>query len=163
HDRPRWRWRAEGPALSVNGDVQEALESWLQLDEDAEVGELGDLALPEVAGVVAPGDVALPGVVVHLLEAQGDALALLIDVEDDAGDAVALADDLAGVGHLTHPAHVADVQQAVDAFLDLDERAVAGEVAHRAGDDGRGNVGVGECGLSCRARARRTTKHFTPL
>ena len=34
--------------------------------------------------------------------------------------------DLAG------PAHVADVQQAVDAFLDLDEGAVVGEVADRA-------------------------------
>src|SRR5207247_841900 len=55
-------------------DVQEALQPRLQFDEDAEVGQLGDLALLDLAGAVAAGDVALPGVVVHLLEAQGDPL-----------------------------------------------------------------------------------------
>ena len=54
------------------GDVQQAFQARLQLDEDAEVGELRDLALLDLAGVVAAGDVALPRVVGHLLEAQGD-------------------------------------------------------------------------------------------
>src|SRR5262249_11550383 len=63
-------------------DVQQALQAGLQLDEDPEVGELGDLALLDLTWAVASGDVALPGVVVHLLEAQRDALAFLVHVED---------------------------------------------------------------------------------
>ena len=57
------------------GDVQQALQARLQLDEHAEVGELRDLALHDLARLVAAGDVAFPRVVGHLLEAQGDALA----------------------------------------------------------------------------------------
>ena len=64
------------------GDVQQAFEARLELDEDAEVGELGDLALDDVARLVAAGDVGLPRVVPELLEPQGDPLALLVDVED---------------------------------------------------------------------------------
>ena len=44
---------------------------------------------------------------------------------------LALLEHLARVADLAGPAHVADVQQAVDALLDLDERAVVGEVADR--------------------------------
>src|SRR5262249_44404394 len=110
------------------GDVQEALQARLQFDEDAEVRQLRDLALLDLAGVVTARDVAFPRVAGHLLQAQGDTLAVLVHVEDDAGDLVALADDLAGVADLAHPAHVADVQQAVDALLDLDEGPVVGEV-----------------------------------
>ena len=61
-------------------------------------------------------------------------LALLVDVEDLAGDLLALLHDLAGVADLAGPAHVADVQQAVDALLDLDEGAVVGQVADHAVD-----------------------------
>ena len=42
------------------GDVQQAFQAGLQLDEDAEVGDLGDLALDDLAGLVAAGDVGLP-------------------------------------------------------------------------------------------------------
>ena len=45
------------------GDVQQAFQARLELDEDAEVGQLGDLALDDVAGLVAAGDVGLPRVV----------------------------------------------------------------------------------------------------
>ena len=71
------------------------------------------------------------------------ALALLIDVEDDALDLVALVHHLARMADLAHPAHVADVQQAVDAFLDLDEGAVVGQVADHAGDDRAGRIALG--------------------
>src|SRR5262249_7538655 len=64
-------FRALDLVVGQLADVQEALKARLQLDEDAEVGELGDLALLDLAGAIAAGDVALPGVVVHLLEAQG--------------------------------------------------------------------------------------------
>src|SRR5439155_12270553 len=101
-----------------------------------------DLALLDVAGVVAARDVAFPRIAGHLLEAQRDPFALLIDVEHLARDLVALVDDLAGMGHFAHPAHVADMQQAVDALFDLDERAVVGQVAHDAADDGSRRVAL---------------------
>ena len=47
------------------------------------------------------------------------------------------------MGDLAHPAHVADVQQAVDAFLDLDEGPVIGEVADDAGNDGARRIALG--------------------
>jgi hypothetical protein len=51
-----------------------------------------------------------------------------------------------GVADLLGPAHVRDVQQAVDAFLDLDEGAVVGEVADGALDDGARRVLLGDGG-----------------
>src|SRR5262249_3349021 len=124
-------------------DVQQPFQPRLQLDEHAEVRQLGYLALLDLVGLVTAGDVALPRIVVHLFQAQGDALALLIDVEHDARHLVALADDLAGMGHLAHPAHVADVQETVDALLDLDEGAVVGQVAHHAADDRVRRIALG--------------------
>src|SRR5262249_28592458 len=84
------------------------------------------------------------GVVVHLLESQGNTLALLIDGDDHARDLVALGDNLGRVRDLADPAHVGDVQEAVDAFLDLDESAVVGQVANDAGDNGVGWVAFGD-------------------
>src|SRR5581483_4818712 len=82
-------------------------------------------------------------VVVHLLETQRNALAFLINVEHHAGDLVAFLHHLAGVSHLAHPAHVGDVQEAVDAFLDLDEGTVIGQVAHHARDHGARRIALG--------------------
>ena len=48
------------------------------------------------------------------------------------------------MGDLLDPAHVADVQQAVDALLDLDEGAVVGQVANDAADDGAGRILLGD-------------------
>ena len=91
-----------------------------------------------MARLVTVGDVGRPGVFVQLLEAQGDAPAFLIDRQHLALDLLTLFDHFAGVAYLAGPGHVADVQQAVDAFLDFDKGAVIGEVAdaaldHRAG------------------------------
>ena len=60
-------------------DVQQAFEAVLQADEDAEVGDLRDRAVDELAGLVLARDVGRPRIFVQLLEAQGDAAALLID------------------------------------------------------------------------------------
>ena len=86
----------------------------------------------------------LPGVLLELLQAQGDPLAVLVDVEDHAGDLLALLEHLVGVADLAGPAHVGDVQQAVDALLDLDERAVVGQVADRALDHRARRVLLGD-------------------
>ena len=115
--------------------MEQALEIVLERDEHAEVGDLGDLALEVGAHEVSVGDVVLPRVLGELLHAESHALLLLVDGEDDRLDDVALLDHLLRVADLACPRHVADVQQTIDAFLDLDEGAVVGEVAHPATND----------------------------
>ncbi len=73
-----------------------------------------------------------PRIVVQLLQAQRDALAVFVDRQHLAFDFVALLEHFVGVRDLAGPRHVADVQQAVDAFFEFDERTVVGEVADRA-------------------------------
>ena len=77
-------------------------------------------------------------------EAEADSLLLLVDFDDHAANHLALLEDLVGVGDLLGPGDVRDVEQTVDARLDLDERAVVGEVPDRAFDDRAGGVLLGD-------------------
>ena len=63
-----------------------------------------------------------------LLEAERDAAALLVDVEDHDLDLLADVHHLGGVDVLVGPVHLGDVDEALDAFLDLHEAAVVGDV-----------------------------------
>ena len=126
------------------GDVEETFKTGLELDEDTKVGQLRDLAFDNVVGLVTAGDVGLPGVFAQLLETQRDPLPFLIDVEDLAAHALALFEDLVGMADLAGPAHVGDVQEAVDALLDLDEGPVVRQVPHRPLDHGAGRVLAGD-------------------
>ena len=120
--------------------MEQAFEVVVQLHEHTEVGDLCDEAGEQVAHVVVAGDLLEPGVRRQLLATQRDALLLHIDREDDALHLVALLDHLGGVADLLRPRHVRDVQEAIDALLDLDEGAVAGEVPDGALDDGTDRV-----------------------
>ena len=84
--------------------------------------------------MVLAGDFFHPGVHRELLHTQGNALLLLVHGEHHTLDLVALLDHLGGVRDLLGPAHVRDVQQAVDAFFDLDESAIRSQIANRALD-----------------------------
>src|SRR2546423_1236125 len=75
-----------------------------------------------------------PRVLLRLLQAQGNPLVLGVHVQDQHLDLVALLHDLGGMLHALGPRHVGDVDQAVDAGLDLHERPERGEVAHFALD-----------------------------
>ena len=70
----------------------------------------------------------------ELLDAEADALVGLVDVDDDRFDFVALLEDFGRVIDLAGPAHVGDVDHAVDAFFEFHERAVGGHVADLALD-----------------------------
>ena len=80
-------------------------------------------------------DLLEPSVRGQLLHAEGDALLLFVHREDDRSHRVTLLHDLRGVRDFLRPAHVADVEEAVDALFDLNEGAVRSEVPHRALDD----------------------------
>ena len=67
-----------------------------------------------------------------LLEAERDAALVRIDLEHHHLDLLAGRDDLAGMDVLLGPAHLGDVDQALDAGLELDEGAVVGDVGDAA-------------------------------
>src|SRR6266550_4082746 len=73
---------------------------------------------------------AKPRIFLRLLQAQRDPLVLRVHVQDQHLDLVALLHDFGGMLHPLGPRHVGDVNQAVDAGLDLHERAERGQVAH---------------------------------
>ena len=114
------------------GDVDEALDAGLQLDERAVVGERDDATPDAHADRVAHGGVH-PGIGLDLLETQRDALGLRVELQHLDLDLVADSEQLARVVHPA-PGHVGDVQQAVDA-AEIDERTVVGDVLDHAVDD----------------------------
>src|SRR2546426_708849 len=73
-----------------------------------------------------------PRVLLRLLQAQRDPLVLGVDVQDQDFHLVALLHDFRGVLYPLGPRHVGDVDQPVDARLELDERAVVGDRHHFA-------------------------------
>ena len=116
-------------------DVQQAFQVAFQFDKHAEVRNLGDLALDDFARHVGRWNPRLPRVFLKLLQAQGHSLLVLVHVQHLGLDHVTLLDELVGMADLAGPGHVADVQQAVDPFLDLDEGPVIGQVADLTLDD----------------------------
>src|SRR5213079_2695618 len=111
------------------GDVHQALDPGLELDERAVVGDRHDLALYARANRILRGHV-LPRVGLQLLQAEADALALPVDVEDFDFDLLADLHHLGGMRHAP-VAHVGDVQQPVHA-AQIDEGAEIGDVLHDA-------------------------------
>ena len=73
-----------------------------------------------------------PRILLDLLHAERDLLLVPIDLQDHRLDLVADADQLRGVLDVARPAHLADVDQALDALLQLDEGAVVGDRDHLA-------------------------------
>src|SRR5438552_17743073 len=107
-------------------DVQQPVDPRLELDDRAEIGEV-----PHPPGHPRAGPVTLldrrPGIGLHLLHTERDPLGGAVDVEHDHFDLVADVDELGGVADATGPGHLGDVDEALYARLELDERAVVGE------------------------------------
>src|SRR5690606_32051209 len=107
-------------------DVDQPIDAGLDLDERAERGEVADLARDARARRVLERQ-REPGVLLDLLHAERDLLLVPVHLEDDGLDLVADVDQLRGVLDVARPAHLADVDQALDALLQLDEGAVVGD------------------------------------
>src|SRR5436190_5000215 len=113
------------------GKVHEAVDAGREADEHAEVGDRLDRALDAVAALHRRGKL-LPRIGLALLHAERDAALVLVDLEDHDLDFLAERDHLRRGDVLVGPVHLRDVDQAFDARLDLDERAVVGDVGDLA-------------------------------
>src|SRR5471030_2022495 len=120
-------------------DVHQAVDFVGKLDEGAEAGHFADLAGDEVADLVAALD-RFPRIVGEMFQAQRNALVGLVDLEHLGFDVVALLQHFGRMIDLAGPGEIRDMDHAVDALFEFDERAVGGQVADLALDAGAGRV-----------------------
>ena len=113
------------------GEVDHAVDVAVEAEEQAELGLVLDLALDDRAGRILL-DEDLPRIAHGLLETERDAALDRIDLEDLHLDLLRGGDDLAGMHVLLGPRHFGDVDQALDAGLELHEGAVVGDVGDAA-------------------------------
>src|SRR6266702_2033930 len=121
------------------GEMDHAVDVAFETQEQTELGLDLDLALDGRTGRVT-FDEDLPGVAHGLLETERDAALDGIDFQHLHFDFLRGRHDLAGVHVLLGPRHLGDVDQAFDARLELDERAVVGDVGDTAGEAGTQRV-----------------------
>src|SRR5438445_3500328 len=112
--------------------MDHAVDVALEPEEQAELGLVLDFALDRRSDREF-FDEHFPGVTHGLLEAERNPALDRIDFQNLHFDFLRGRNDLAGVHVLFGPRHFRDVDQAFDARLQLDERAVVGDVGDAAG------------------------------
>src|SRR6202047_4777943 len=113
--------------------MDHAVDVALEPEEQSELGLVLDLALDRRSHREFL-DEHFPGIAHGLLEAERNPSLDRIDLQNLHFDFLRGRDDLAGVHVLFGPRHFRDVDQAFDARLQLDERAVVGDVGDAAGE-----------------------------
>src|SRR6202158_2321479 len=113
--------------------MDHAVDVALEAEEQAELGLVLDLALDRRSDREF-FDEDFPGIAHGLLEAERNTALDRIDFENLHFDFLRGRNDLAGVHVLLGPRHLRNVDQAFDARLQLDERAVVGDVGDAAGE-----------------------------
>src|SRR5262249_35734721 len=114
------------------GDVHQAFDAALELDEGTVVGDADDLAAHTRSDREALVH-RRPRVRHDLLHAQRDAGALPIVIATDDAQGIPDVDDIGRFVDAT-PRHVGDMQETVET-AEVDEGAVVGDVLHRAFED----------------------------
>ena len=107
----------------------EALDVLAQGNHCALVGHLGDRTLVDAVHRVLVLEL-IPGILLQLLVSQRQTAVFLVDLQHHDLDVGAYRREFAGMLHLLGPAQVRNVDQTVDALLDLDEYAEVREVTH---------------------------------
>src|SRR4029079_12280728 len=115
------------------GHVDHAVDIAFEADEQPELGGVLDFALDGGADGVFLGK-GRPRILLRLLEAERNPPLLFVDLEHLHVDFLAGRNDLARVHVLLGPAHLRDVDQALDARLEFNERTVFGNVGHSAAE-----------------------------
>ena len=114
-------------------DMNQAIDAKLDFDESTERGEIPDLPRDPRSGRILLGQ-RQPGVLLGLFDAERDFLLTRIDAKNDRFDLVIDGDELRRVPHVAGPAHLGDMNQSLDALLQLDESAVVGDRDDPAND-----------------------------
>src|SRR6185312_12425260 len=94
--------------------VDHAVDVAVEADEQPELGRIFDLALDHRASRMGRSE-GLPRIGLRLLEAERNPALLLVDLEDLHVHLLRGGDDLARVNVLLGPAHLRDVDEALDA------------------------------------------------
>src|SRR5580693_8384356 len=115
------------------GQMDHAVDITLEAEEQAELGLVLDLALDRRSDREFL-DEHFPGIAHGLLEAERNPALDRIDFQNLHFDFLRSRNDLAGVHVLLGPRHFRDVDQAFDARLQFNERAVVGDVGDAAGE-----------------------------
>ena len=142
--------------------MHQAVDVARQADEDAEVGDGLDLAADLVAAVEVLGEL-LPRIGLALLEAERDAATLLVHIQHHDLDFLAGVHDFRRIDVLVGPVHFGHVHQALDAVLDLHERAVVGDVGDLAEHAGVGRIAPGNVLPRIRAELLEAQAHARTL
>src|SRR4051812_8092952 len=111
------------------GKMDHAVHIAVEAEEQPELGLVLDFAFDDRAGRILL-DEHFPRIAHSLLETERNAALDRIDFEDLDFDFLRGRDDLAGMNVLLGPRHFGNVDQAFDARLQFDERAVVGDVGH---------------------------------
>src|SRR5258707_4202727 len=111
------------------GYVNEPLDSLLDLDEGAEVGHFGDLALQPTANR-QPLRERLPRILLQLLDSEAEALIFGVDVEHHRLHFVPLLVQLSRMLDSLGPRNVGDVNEAIHPLFNADENSEIGHVAN---------------------------------
>ncbi len=117
------------------GEMNHTVHIAFEADEQTELGLVLDLSLDNAANRMLLSKI-FPRIGESLLEAERNTPLDRIDFENLHIDFLARRDDLARVDVFLGPGHFGDVNQAFDARLQFDERAVVGDVGHAAMDTG---------------------------
>src|SRR5882757_5746183 len=115
------------------GQMHHAVDVAVEAEEQTELGLVLDFAFDRGTDRELL-DEHFPGIAHGLLEAERDAALDRIDFENLHFDFLRGRNDLAGMHVLLGPRHFGDVDQAFDARLQFDERAVVGDVGDAAGE-----------------------------
>ncbi len=107
------------------GDVDQAFDTIFQLHEGAVIGDVGNLALEACTNRITDVD-AIPRVGTKLLHAERDTLGVRVDLDDLDFDFLTNFHNLRRMIDPL-PAHVGDVQEAVDT-TQVNERTIIGDV-----------------------------------
>src|SRR5882762_419081 len=102
--------------------MDEAFDSFLNLDEHTEVRNRADLAVYSRVERIALR-YRVPRIGAELLHAEAHALVLDVDTQHDRLELVALLDHFRRMPNFLRPRQIRDVHQAVDARFDFDEHA----------------------------------------
>src|SRR5262245_26645531 len=105
------------------GDVNQAVDALFDLDEGAEIGQIADASLDTRTDAVSLRE-SFPGVWLDLFDPEADAAAARIDFEDGRFDFLSNREQFRWVLDAFGPAHLRNVNQALDSRFEFAERAV---------------------------------------